>query len=59
QNRRDLSAAGLKRRARFDELLGKLKAAGVDPDTAHAELLKMMRGQANSLIELIGSIKLD
>lgn len=59
RNRRDLSAAGLKRRARFDELLGKLKAAGVDADTAHAELLKMMRGQANSLIELIRSVKLE
>lgn len=58
-NRRDLSPAGLKRRARFDELLGKLKAAGVDADTARAELLKMVRGQANSLIELIRAVKLD
>lgn len=58
-NRRDLSAAGIKRRARFDELLSKLKAAGVDADTAHAELLKMMRGQPNSLIELIRLVKAD
>lgn len=58
-NRRDLSPAGIKRRVRFDELLGKLKAAGVDLDTAHAELLKMMRGQPNSLIEWIRSLKVD
>lgn len=59
RNRRDLSAAGIKRRARFDELLDKLKAAGVDADTARAELLKMMRGQAHLLIELIHSVKID
>jgi hypothetical protein len=58
-NRRDLSAAGIKRRARFEELLNKLKAAGVDGDTARTELLKMMRGQPNSLIELIHSVKVD
>lgn len=58
-NRRNLSPAGIKRRARFDELLGKLEAAGADAETARAELLKMMRGQANSLIELIRATKLD
>lgn len=57
-NRRDLSAAGLKRRARFDDLRDKLKAAGVDVDTAGVELLKMMRGQPNSLIELIHSLRI-
>lgn len=58
-DRRDLSPAGIKRRARFDELQGKLKEAGVGADTAHAEMLKMMRGQPNCLIDLIHSPKID
>lgn len=58
-NRRDRSTAGLKRRARFTELLEKLEAAGVGTETAAAELLKMMRGQPNALIELIHSLKGD
>lgn len=55
-NRRDLSAAGLKRRERFGALLGKLEAGGIDRQTARHELLLMIRGEPNNLFELIHSI---
>jgi hypothetical protein len=52
-NRRDTSAAGLKRRQRFDDLMGQLTARGIDPPAARAELLKLMRGQQSNLVALI------
>lgn len=52
-DRRDLTAAGIKRRRRFDEMLGRLVASGMDKDVAQAELLKLMRGQSNDLLRLL------
>lgn len=52
-NRRDLSAAGSKRRQRFDELLRLLQERGIDGAVARRELLKLMRGQKSELIGLI------
>lgn len=52
-NRRDLGPEGIKRRRRFEQLLGYLLARGVAAEIAHAELLKVMRGEANTLLQLI------
>lgn len=56
-NRRDLSEAGKMRRARFDDLLSKLIRAGVPPEAARTELLKLVRGQEHELVALIKSFK--
>lgn len=57
RDRRDQSPAGLRRRQRFAELLDKLLADGVEPERARGELLKLMRGQAHDLINLIRSTR--
>ena len=51
-NRRDVTDAGARRRALFDGSLKKLDAAGVPKSVARTELLKMVRGQPNNLIQL-------
>lgn len=56
-NRRDLSEAGVKRRERFDDFLAKLVAAGVETDVARAELRKLMRGEPNTVFDIVRSIK--
>lgn len=56
-NRRDLTDVGMKRRRRFEDLLAKLIGAGVDVVVARAELRKLMRGQANAVIEIIRAVK--
>lgn len=56
---RDRSPAGLRRRQRFAELLDKLVADGVDDERARVELLKLMRGEAHGLIDLIRSTRDD
>ncbi len=58
-DRRDLTEVGLKRRARFGALLNKLIAAGVTHEVARGELLKLVRGQENNLVELIRSTKIE
>lgn len=58
-DRRDLSEAGIKRRARFGELLDKLVADGVPEEKVRTELFKLMRGQPHELIQLIRAIRDD
>lgn len=50
-DRRDTSERGLKRREIFGQLLDKLMAAGMDRATAHAELIKVLRGKESTLIK--------
>lgn len=50
QNRRDTSPSGLKRREKFQELLAKLTAHGLDPAVARTELLKVVRGETSDVI---------
>jgi hypothetical protein len=56
-NRRDLSPEGVKRRERFDELLAKLVAAGVESGLARAELRKLMRGEPNTVFDIVRALK--
>lgn len=51
-NRRDLSEDGIKRRMRFQEMVDKLVANGCTAAAARNELLKLMRGQPNELLQL-------
>ncbi|MFZ2161585.1 MAG: hypothetical protein WAW02_05155 [Sideroxyarcus sp.] len=51
-NRRDLTDAGIMRRKRFQDMVGKLVATGCPAETAHSELLKFVRGQPNELLGL-------
>jgi hypothetical protein len=51
-NRRDLTKAGIMRRKRFQDVVGKLVATGCPADTAHGELLKFVRGEPNDLMTL-------
>lgn len=52
-NRRDLSADGLKRRMRFQDIVNKLVETGCSAETARSELVKLMRGQPNSVSQLV------
>lgn len=58
RDRRDASEAGLRRRAKFGALIERLVARGVTPETARAELLKVLRGQGSTLLEEITGCKL-
>jgi hypothetical protein len=49
-DRRDTSTSGLRRRARFGELLDSLVAKGLEPLFARAELQKVLRGEASSIL---------
>lgn len=49
-NRRDLSEAGARRRARFAELLDYLVAQSLDREVARAELLKVLRGEGSEIL---------
>jgi len=51
-NRRDLSEAGITRRKRFQEMVGKLVEMGFSAEMARGELTKLMRGQPNELLNL-------
>ena len=51
-DRRDTSEAGLKRRARFAELVERLVAQGLAPDVAHDELLKVLRGEKSAILRV-------
>lgn len=55
--RRDTSAAGLQRRARFEQLLQKLVTAGIPASKAKAELIKLMHGQPSQLLQTISKLK--
>lgn len=50
-DRRDHSASGQQRRAKFDELIGVLAQRGLDRETARGELLKLLRGQTSALLQ--------
>ncbi len=49
-NRRDTSEAGLRRRARFGELVDSLVAKGLERERARAELLNVLRGKRSALL---------
>jgi len=51
-NRRDLTDAGIMRRKRFQDMVGKLIAKGCPEESVRSELLKFMRGQPNELMRL-------
>ncbi|NMG45022.1 oxidoreductase [Aromatoleum toluvorans] len=48
-DRRDVGEAGLRRRARFDELIGMLVARGLERERARTELLKLLRGERSAI----------
>lgn len=50
RSRRDESADGQRRRATFSRMLDRLVRRGISRDTAHAELLKLTRGEHSELI---------
>jgi hypothetical protein len=52
-NRRDETAAGIRRRERFDTLANGLRERGVADAEIRAELLKLMHGQPSRLLSLI------
>ena len=51
-NRRDLGEDGVKRRMRFQDMVGKLVAMGYTEEISRGQLLKLMRGQPNDVISL-------
>jgi hypothetical protein len=51
-NRRDLSDAGVTRRKRFQDMVEKLIATGCPAETVRAELLKLMHGQPNDILNM-------
>lgn len=52
-DRRDLSAAGARRRQRFEELLQHLLGRGLERSVARTELLKVARGQPSDIVRAI------
>jgi hypothetical protein len=58
-NRRDLSEAGARRRQRFTELHASLVGSGLDAAVAHAELLKLMRGEGSDILAHVQLTKDD
>lgn len=50
RDRRDTSEAGLRRRAKFGELMERLVARGIPRDVARAELLKVLRGEGSEVL---------
>jgi len=49
-NRRDRSAAGLKQRERFGQLIESLVERGLAHNKARTELLKVMRGEHSTIL---------
>ncbi|AYH42101.1 oxidoreductase [Azoarcus sp. DN11] len=49
-NRRDVGEAGLRRRARFGELIEMLVARGLEREQARTELLKLLRGEPSAIL---------
>lgn len=54
RERRDLSPAGRRRRARFGRLLAILERAGIDRDSARRELLALVHGGRSPYLERRG-----
>jgi len=53
-DRRDISDAGMRRRAMFDNLLEQLQSRGIDAITARDQLLAFLRGERSPLLEDLG-----
>jgi hypothetical protein len=53
-DRRDISEAGLKRRALFGKLIAMLESKGLEAGVARKELLKVMRGEPSAVLEKLG-----
>jgi len=51
RDRRDTSEAGLRRRTRFGELIATLVDQGLERERAHAELLKVLRGEPSTILK--------
>jgi hypothetical protein len=49
-NRRDASEHGRRQRERFDALLRRLQDFGIDPATARAEIIKVLRGESSEVL---------
>lgn len=56
-DKRDLSANGIKRRKKFDELINLLKKNNIDEVTARNELLKVLRGEKSEILSKINPQK--
>ncbi len=52
-DRRDTSAAGERRRARFSELMERLAVQGLSPELARAELLKVLNGEPSAVLRAV------
>lgn len=55
QDRRDRTPAGLKRRQLFDRLVNHLQSAGLSASEARQEVLNLLRGEANRVVEVLGA----
>ncbi|MCQ8117418.1 hypothetical protein [Methylomonas rosea] len=51
--RRDQSAAGLKRRLAFDNMLSAMQARNIATDAARMEIIKFLQGQPNTLVAML------
>lgn len=51
--RRDQSAAGLKRRQAFDNMLCAMQARNIAVDAARMEIIKFLQGQPNTLVAML------
>lgn len=49
-NRRDLSAAGIEMRRKFESLLGRLEEKNLDRRVARTELIKLLRGEKSEIL---------
>ncbi len=53
-DRRDVSEAGLRRRAMFENLMSQLQARGIDALVARDQLLAFLRGERSPILESLG-----
>ena len=53
-DRRDNSEAGIKRRQKFEQLMGQLEKRGLSHDEARTELLKLMHGEESPRLHQLG-----
>lgn len=58
RDRRDNGEAGLRRRAKFGELMDRLVARGVPRGVARTELLKVLHGEGSELLTQVTGFKL-
>lgn len=53
-DRRDVSEAGVRRRALFENLMGQLRSRGIDALVARGQLLAFLRGERSPILESLG-----